>query len=162
ATVRADAVVVDDLLLAVARQSVQNKLDQAKSSDVSGFGLSAPAAELDLTMPQREIHLRYGKKTVGGGDRIYIDDGPGTPVWVVDVAAGDLKKYGLDVPRAEVRLFARRGGDPVVLLVGSEENGACYLMEKGVPNVATATAEFAKVVVDAMDAPLAFRDRSFT
>jgi hypothetical protein len=76
-----------------------------------------------------------------------------------EVGAQDLKPYGLDAPRAEVRLTHKKGGEPVVLLVGSASDAGVFVMEKGRPNVALVPKRFA----DAVDTdPLTLRDRSFT
>lgn len=78
----------------------------------------------------------------------------------VDVGAQDLTKYGLDKPRAEVRLTHKKGGEPFVLLVGGVAGkDGVFVMEKGRPNVAMATSRF-REGVDVDVATL--RDHSFT
>ncbi len=117
-TVRADAAIIEDLLTQISRQGVQNKLDKAKvGGDLAGFGLANPTAEIELTVPGRVQRLRYGGSSAGSGESVYVDEGPGTDIWLVStgvqalvvnaVAAGarskrltDLRLY--DVGRVEI------------------------------------------------------------
>lgn len=90
-TVRADAAVIEDLLTQISRQAVQNKLDKAKvGGDLAGFGLANPTAEVELTMPGRLQRLRYGGSSAGSGESVYVDEGPGTDIWLVTTGVQGL------------------------------------------------------------------------
>lgn len=90
-TVRADAAIIEDLLTQIARQSVQNKLDKAAvGGDLAGFGLATPSAEVELTMPGRVQRLRYGGLSAGSGESVYLDEGPGTDIWLVSSGVQSL------------------------------------------------------------------------
>lgn len=103
---RADANAVDDLLAALSRQNVR---DRVLASDVrdggAQYGLVKDTVDVKITHAGPEpIQLRYGSLSRQGGS-VYMDDGPGTDVWVVPRDAFDLVIAGISGGMRAKRLF---------------------------------------------------------
>ena len=81
----------------------------------------------------------------------------------VEIDARNLKERGLDPPVAEVRLTAKKGGEPSVVLVGNAEGeSGVYVVEKGTRNVALSPKRLLDAILELEARPDVVRDRSFT
>jgi hypothetical protein len=82
----------------------------------------------------------------------------------VETGVQDLKKYGLDRPRAELVVHSRHESKPVVLLVGAavrddDHASPVFVMEQGTRHVVSVGPRFAEAV---FKDPGAYRDTSFS
>jgi hypothetical protein len=101
--VRADGNKVDDLLAALATQSVREKIT-AQELAVNDHGLKQPLFQIEFTVGGEKTTLRYGSMT-REGTKVYMDTGPGTDAWVVSKDAFTLAMSYVAGDVKDVRLF---------------------------------------------------------
>jgi hypothetical protein len=87
---RADAIRVDEILGALRRTEVRDSfpLAEVTPDDLSTYGLTAPATEIELQVPGSTLKARFGKRSLEGG-AVYTDRGKGTDVMVASATAFD-------------------------------------------------------------------------
>lgn len=104
--VRGDANAIDDLLTALAREEVKQRIERKSvtDADVASYGLDKPVIELDVTAAGKSIVVRYGKLTREGAS-VYMDTGPSTDVWIVAKDAMELSISAVSSGLKDKRLF---------------------------------------------------------
>lgn len=104
--VRADANKVDDLLSAIERQAVRDRITFASiaGGNVAQYGLDKPDMTVELKGPPEPVVIRFGHVSREGGS-IYADSGEKTDVWLVAREAMDLAISGVSGGMRDKRLF---------------------------------------------------------
>jgi hypothetical protein len=104
--VRGDANAIDDLLTALSRQEVKQRIERKTigDADIIAYALDKPAVSIELTAAGKPIVVRYGKLTREGAS-VYMDSGPSTDVWIVAKDAMSLAISAISSGMKDKRLF---------------------------------------------------------
>src|SRR5882724_10036971 len=104
--VRGEANAIDDLLTALSRQEVKQKIERSTvtDADIGTYGLGTPDVTIELTAAGKPIVVRYGGLTREGSS-IYMDTGPSTDVWIVAKDAMSLAISAISSGLKDTRLF---------------------------------------------------------
>jgi uncharacterized protein DUF4340 len=104
--VRANANDVDDLLGALERQAVRDRIDYASipNGNVAQYGLDKPDVTIELKGPAEPVLIRFGHISREGGS-VYADGGEKTDVWLVARDAMDHAIAGISGGMRDKRLF---------------------------------------------------------
>ena len=104
--VRGDANAIDDLLTALSRQEVKQRIERKSvtDADITAYALDKPVVTLQLTASGKELIVRYGKTTREGAS-VYMDTGPATDVWIVAKDAMELSISAISSGLKDKRLF---------------------------------------------------------
>ena len=116
--VRAEANAVDDLLGAISKQAVRDRIEYASipGGNVAQYGLEKPEVTIELKGPAEPILVRFGHISREGGS-VYADSGEKTDVWLVAREAMDLAIAGVSGGMRDKRLFDSSLYDVAVLEV---------------------------------------------